>query len=215
MSSTIQLLQLIPVLALIILILSLGLIYWFVKNEKTMKFGKKIRLLKISVNVMLILLIVGYLIAIMFYLLTVVRYNPKMLLILSGIMIPQIIFLIIYGLIYRQYRILIKNFEVENIFDMANAVAFKKIASLTLWLFCIKLIFKVLSVLLIAVVINVSHHSLDGIMLAQMLGTMNVNLTYNFDFSLIYFFIIVLLINILAYVFEKAVEIYHENQLTI
>lgn len=182
---------------------------------KKMQFSKKIKLLKISVNVMLSLLIFGYLIAILFYLFTVVRYNSKMFLVLFGMMIPQIVFLIMYVLIYRQYLILIKNFEAENIFDTANAAAFKKIASLTLWLFCIKLIFTVLSVLMIAVVINLSQHSLDGIMLAQMLGAMNVNLNYNFDFSLIYFFIIVLLVNISATVFEKAVEVYHENQLTI
>lgn len=203
--------RLFPALILLIMSIAFALIFLFMLEEKNMQFKKKIKILKNTVNVVLICFVLSYLIAgllaiVAFTRLSIYGMNSNTAVMLLLIASPQVFYLVLYYKIYKEYRILINNFEQGCIFEDENTKAFKQIAHLMLLLLVVKLAISVLGLIFIHLLANFNFNSMMG---------MSVNVNYNFDISIVYFFILVLIINIFACVFEKAVAVHKENSLTI
>lgn len=206
-----QMTQLLPALMLAIMSLAFAFVFLFLLEEKKMQFIKKIKILKNTVNAVLICIVIGYLIAGIIALMTFTQMgiygmNSNTTVMMLLIASPQVIYLLLYYKIYKEYRILINNFEQSIIFEDENTKAFKQIAHLLLLLLAVKLAISVIGLIFINVLMNVKSYIMIG---------MNVDINYNFDMSIVYFFIMVLIINIFACVFEKAVAVHKENSLTI
>lgn len=206
-----QMTQLLPAFMLVIMSLAFAFVFLFMLEEKKMQFIKKIKILKNTVNVVLICIVMGYLIAGIVALVTFTKMgiygmNSNTAVMLLLIASPQVFYLLLYIKIYKEYRILINNFEQSMIFENENTNAFKQIAHLLLSLLVVKLAISVVSLIFINLWMNVKSYIMVG---------MNVDINYNFDMSIVYFFIMVLIINIFACVFEKAVTVHKENSLTI
>lgn len=206
-----QMIKLLPAFMLVIMSLAFAFVFLFMLEEKKMQFIKKIKILKNTVNVVLICIVIGYLIAGIVALVTFTQMgiygmNSNTAVMLLLIASPQVFYLLLYIKIYKEYRILINNFEQSMIFENENTKAFKQIAHLLLLLLVVKLAISVIGLIFVNLFMNVKSYIMVG---------MNVDINYNFDMSIVYFFIMVLIINIFACVFEKAVAVHKENSLTI
>lgn len=206
-----QMTQLLPAFMLVIMSLAFAFVFLFMLEEKKMQFIKKIKILKNTVNVVLICIVIGYLIAGIVALVTFTQMgiygmNSNTAVMLLLIASPQVFYLLLYIKIYKEYRILINNFEQSMIFENENTNSFKQIAHLLLLLLVVKLAISVIGLIFVNLFMNVKSYIMVG---------MNVDINYNFDMSIVYFFIMVLIINIFACVFEKAVAVHKENSLTI
>lgn len=203
---------LIPIIGILVTVLLFYFILKFYRNENKMTFPEKIRLLRKLVNIVIIIFIVSTCIVGLLLLLvggtfSFMGASAGTLGILLGIAGAgiQIYF---YYLIYKEYKVLINNFEQEKIFEDENVTAFKKIAKVSLWI----LLFH-LAISLVTYVINLIM--VAGLYTGNIFMFNGIDINFTFDTTVLVYFIICVILNILSVVFARAVEIHKENQLTI
>lgn len=202
-------------------ILMIGIMLFFVlrfnKKEANMIFRDKIKLIRKLIRIVLIVYIIGYILSLEILIFIGANFNFEsngITLMVVMTLIEKLVELIFYYLIFRQYLVLIKNFEQDIIFSDDNVVALKKIAKYMLWILVFNLI-----VILGGYIINllISQIILSGNteLLYNLFGMYDININTNINFDIIVKFIICIAINIVSIVFEKAYDLYEENRLTI
>lgn len=202
-------------------ILMIGIMLFFVlrfnKKEANMIFRDKIKLIRKLIRIVLIVYIIGYILSLGILIFIGANFNFEsngITLMVVMTLIEKLVELIFYYLIFRQYLVLIKNFEQDIIFSDDNVVALKKIAKYMLWILVFNLI-----VILGGYIINllISQIILSGNteLLYNLFGMYDININTNINFDIIVKFIICIAINIVSIVFEKAYDLYEENRLTI
>lgn len=202
-------------------ILMIGIMLFFVlrfnKKEANMIFRDKIKLIRKLIRIVLIVYIIGYILSLGILIFIGANFNFEsngITLMVVMTLIEKLVELIFYYLIFRQYLVLIKNFEQDIIFSDDNVVALKKIAKYMLWILVFNLI-----VILGGYIINllISQIILSGNteLLYNLFGMYDININTNINFDIIVKFIICIAINIVSIAFEKAYDLYEENRLTI
>lgn len=111
--------------------------------------------------------------------------------------------LYLYYLIYKEYKILINNFEQEIIFEDENVVALKNIAKFSMW---------ILFVTLASSLVGYLATSLLTFLISNVTGLANSAINGELNANVFIHFIICIVLYILAAIFEKSVEIYKENK---
>lgn len=198
----------IPIVGIVVTILIFYFAYKFYRDESKMSFIEKIKFLKRVVKIILVLFVSVLAIA-MFMMLFVIL--PSMSLGFAG---PVIILLLavvamtgamlyLYYLIYKEYKILINNFEQEIIFEDENVVALKNIAKFSMW---------ILFVTLASSLVGYLATSLLTFLISNVTGLANSAINGELNANVFIHFIICIVLYILAAIFEKSVEIYKENK---
>lgn len=211
-SGTFMSISIVPIIGIIVTVLLFYFAYKFYRNESKMSFIEKIKFLKRVVKIVLVLF-VSVIAIVMFIMLFVILSSmsfgfagPVIILLLVALAMSGAM-LYLYYLIYKEYKVLINNFEQEKIFEDENAVALKNIARVSMWLLfatlAMSLVGYLAASLLTYVISNVTG-------LANAAKNININGALNAN-TLIHF-IICIVLYILAAVFEKSVEIYKENK---
>ena len=190
----------IPIVGIIVTILIFYFAYKFYRDESKMSFIEKIKFLKRVVKIILVLFVSVLTIA-MFMMLFVILSSmslgfagPVIILLLAVVAMSGAM-LYLYYLIYKEYKILINNFEQEIIFEDENVVALKNIAKFSMWILFVTLATSLLTFLI---------SNVTGLANSAINGELNANVFIHF--------IICIVLYILAAIFEKSVEIYKENK---
>lgn len=217
----VKVMLIIPVISILLFALMLFFVLKFDRTEHKMNFVEKIKWLDKTLKLIVILYVGGLLLGLIVIIAVGGIFNASGILAQAGsylgtsfavVLLPFLIQLYFYYLIYKEYKILINNLLVEKIFDQANVRALKKIAKVTIWILILNL-----SVYLLGMIV-----SLLGMLaiiylpssLFMVMGTdINFNATLKAD--VLVYFVVCIMVNIFAEIMDKATAIYEENKLTI
>ena len=198
----------IPIVGIVVTILIFYFAYKFYRDESKMSFIEKIKFLKRVVKIILVLFVSVLAIA-MFMMLFVILSSmslgfagPVIILLLAVVAMTGAM-LYLYYLIYKEYKILINNFEQEIIFEDENVVALKNIAKFSMW---------ILFVTLASSLVGYLATSLLTFLISNATGLANSAINGELNANVFIHFIICIGLYILAAIFEKSVEIYKENK---
>lgn len=198
----------IPIVGIVVTILIFYFAYKFYRDESKMSFIEKIKFLKRVVKIILVLFVSALAIA-MFMMLFVILSSmslgfagPVIILLLAVVAMTGAM-LYLYYLIYKEYKILINNFEQEIIFEDENVVALKNIAKFSMW---------ILFVTLASSLVGYLATSLLTFLISNVTGLANSAINGELNANVFIHFIICIVLYILAAIFEKSVEIYKENK---
>ena len=198
----------IPIVGIVVTILNFYFAYKFYRDESKMSFIEKIKFLKRVVKIILVLFVSVLAIA-MFMMLFVILSSmslgfagPVIILLLAVVAMTGAM-LYLYYLIYKEYKILINNFEQEIIFEDENVVALKNIAKFSMW---------ILFVTLASSLVGYLATSLLTFLISNVTGLANSAINGELNANVFIHFIICIVLYILAAIFEKSVEIYKENK---
>lgn len=198
----------IPIVGIVVTILIFYFAYKFHRDESKMSFIEKIKFLKRVVKIILVLFVSVLAIA-MFMMLFVILSSmslgfagPVIILLLAVVAMSGAM-LYLYYLIYKEYKILINNFEQEIIFEDENVVALKNIAKFSMW---------ILFVTLASSLVGYLATSLLTFLISNVTGLANSAINGELNANVFIHFIICIVLYILAAIFEKSVEIYKENK---
>ena len=198
----------IPIVGIVVTILIFYFAYKFYRDESKMSFIEKIKFLKRVVKIILVLFVSVLAIA-MFMMLFVILSSmslgfagPVIFLLLVVVAMTGAM-LYLYYLIYKEYKILINNFEQEIIFEDENVVALKNIAKFSMW---------ILFVTLSSSLVGYLATSLLTFLISNVTGLANSAINGELNANVFIHFIICIVLYILAAIFEKSVEIYKENK---
>lgn len=200
--------SIIPIVGIVVTILLFYYAYKFYRDESKMSFVEKIKFLKRVVKIILVLFVSVLAIA-MFMILFVILSSmslgfagPVTILLLAVVAMSGAM-LYLYYLIYKEYKILINNFEQEIIFEDENVVALKNIAKFSMW---------ILFVTLASSLVGYLATSLLTFLISNVTGLANTAINGELNANVFIHFIICIVLYILAAIFEKSVEIHKENK---
>ena len=217
----VKMMLIIPVISILLFALMLFLVLKFDRTEHKMSFIDKIKWLDKTLKLIVILYVGGLLLGLIVVIAVGGIFNASGILTqahsflgasLAVALLPFLIQLYFYYLIYKEYKILINNLLVETIFDQANVHALKKIAKVTIWILILNLVVYLLE-MIVSLLGMLAIIYLPASLFTVMGTDVNFNATLNAD--VLVYFVVCIMVNIFAEIMDKATTIYEENKLTI
>lgn len=217
----VKMMLIIPVISILLFALMLFLVLKFDRTEHKMSFIDKIKWLDKTLKLIVILYVGGLLLGLIVVIAVGGIFNASGILTqahsflgvsFAVVLLPFLIQLYFYYLIYKEYKILINNLLVEKIFDQANVHALKKIAKVTIWILILNLVVYLLE-MIVSLLGMLAIIYLPSSLFTVMGTDVNFNATLNAD--VLVYFVVCIMVNIFAEIMDKATAIYEENKLTI
>lgn len=217
----VKMMLIIPVISILLFALMLFLVLKFDRTEHKMSFIDKIKWLDKTLKLIVILYVGGLLLGLIVVIAVGGIFNASGILTqahsflgasFAVVLLPFLIQLYFYYLIYKEYKILINNLLVEKIFDQANVHALKKIAKVTIWILILNLVVYLLE-MIVSLLGMLAIIYLPASLFTVMGTDVNFNATLNAD--VLVYFVVCIMVNIFAEIMDKATAIYEENKLTI
>ena len=217
----VKMMLIIPVISILLFALMLFLVLKFDRTEHKISFIDKIKWLDKTLKLIVILYVGGLLLGLIVVIAVGGIFNASGILTqahsflgasFAVVLLPFLIQLYFYYLIYKEYKILINNLLVETIFDQANVHALKKIAKVTIWILILNLVVYLLE-MIVSLLGMLAIIYLPASLFTVMGTDVNFNATLNAD--VLVYFVVCIMVNIFAEIMDKATTIYEENKLTI
>lgn len=203
----------VPIMGIIVTVLIFYFSYKFYRNDAKMSFKEKISFLKKLINFVLIVMgiavfisVLGMLVVGSGFLMMGIGLVGLLFTVTLLAMIGSVVYL--YYLIYKQYKVLMNNFEQEIIFEDENVTAFKTISKVMMWILFLDLAYALIGYIasFIPIVIVMNGGYFDDMATIP-------NISVELNTSIFAYFIVCVVFNVFSVIFEKAVEIHKEKQM--
>ena len=203
-------------MSFIILLFTLAFGYFIYNIKKETSLDSKVKILRLCLKIVfaIAMITVGVAACIVLYMFVMMFQYISMQMIASFIVNVGLvgIQLYLYYKVYKNLMYLLANFEKDIVFDVNNVDAIKQISNTFLSLLVLHLVSRILNLILIYAIQFMNMFQMENMLFSSM--NLNISLETNF-MQLFTLLIIMLVTQIFAILFERAVVLKEENELTI
>ena len=203
-------------MSFIILLFTLAFGYFIYNIKKETSLDSKVKILRLCLKIVfaIAMITVGVAACIVLYMFVMMFQYISMQMIASFIVNVGLvgIQLYLYYKVYKNLMYLLANFEKDIVFDVNNVDAIKQISNTFLSLLVLHLVSRILNLILIYAIQYMNMFQMENMLFSSM--NLNISLETNF-MQLFTLLIIMLVTQIFAILFERAVVLKEENELTI